>query len=144
MEPGTLSRYVHRDYSFYGLLGTGRGEPAQGIHLDFHTTTELCWSCSSFSVALRPHYGLLGTGERGPQDVHLDFHTTPELCWSCSSFGVALRPQRPLGTIRDREPRTATSTFTQLLSSVGVVSARTTKWCALIFAYAWSLLHLLF
>ena len=64
--------------------------------------------------------------ELGAQDGHLDFHTAP----------VALRPQRPSGTgspgrpprlshrsccftstetIRNWEPRTATSTFTQLL-----------------------------
>ena len=34
-------------------------------------------------------------------------------------FRVALRPQKPyyLKNVRDRDPRTATSTFTQLLSS---------------------------
>ena len=34
-------------------------------------------------------------------------------------FNVVLRPQRPYGQLmRDEEPRTATSTFTQLLTSV--------------------------
>ena len=36
-----------------------------------------------------------------------------------STFNVALRPHaETMRTIRDRDPRTATSTFTQLLSSV--------------------------
>ena len=39
-----------------------------------------------------------------------------KLAWTNSSFNVALCPQR-LRTIRGKEPRTATSTFTQLLSS---------------------------
>ena len=33
-------------------------------------------------------------------------------------FNVALRPQRPYGLLGDGEPRTATSTFAQLLNSV--------------------------
>ena len=32
-------------------------------------------------------------------------------------FSIALQPQRPYGLSRDGEPRTATSTFTQLMSS---------------------------
>ena len=32
-------------------------------------------------------------------------------------FNVALQPQRPYGLFRDGEPRAATSTFTQLMSS---------------------------
>ena len=54
---------------------------------------------------------------RGAQDGHLDFHTVPEL-WG-TKFDVVLCPQRLycIQTIRDGEPRTATSAFTQLLSS---------------------------
>ena len=58
--------------------------------------------------------GLLGTGA---QDVHFDFHTAPEL-WIPHSWSVPLRPQKPLVyNYEGREPRTSTSTFTQLLSS---------------------------
>ena len=58
--------------------------------------------------------GLIGTGA---QDGHLDFHTAPELCWllvqCCFTSTETVR------LVRDGEPKTATSTFTQLLSSVG-------------------------
>ena len=61
--------------------------------------------------------GLLGLYKA--QDGHLDFHTVPELRNDVFklNFSVALRPQRPYGLLGTREPRTATSTFTQLLSS---------------------------
>ena len=45
--------------------------------------------------------------DRVAQDDHFDFHSSPEL----SKFSESVR------TIRDGVPRTATSTFTQLLSS---------------------------
>ena len=54
--------------------------------------------------------GLLGTGA---QDVHLDFLTAPELC----NFKCCFTSTETIRTIRDGEPRTSTSTFTQLLSS---------------------------
>ena len=80
------------------------------------TFTQLLSSLIFFSVALRPRKpkGLLGTGRRA-QDGHFDFHTAPELshllqCCSTSTEAIRL--------IRDGEPRTASSTFTQLLSSV--------------------------
>ena len=62
------------------------------------------WDLFELSVALRPHYGLLGTGSR---------ERPPRF----SSSNVALRPQRPHGTIMDGEPRTSTPIFTLLLSS---------------------------
>ena len=43
---------------------------------------------------------------------------------SSVQFNVALRSQRPLRTIRVGEPRTATSTFTQLLNSGISVAAQ--------------------
>ena len=67
------------------------------------------------NVASRPQRpcGLLGTGSPGRP---LDFHTASEL--PTSSFrNVALTSREKVGNIRDREPRTSTSTFTQLLNS---------------------------
>ena len=78
----------------------GEGKPGS-VQCCF-TSTETCTD----------HQGL------GAQDGHIDCHTAPELCGNnvfFSYFNVALRPQRP---VRDGEPRTATSTFTQLLVSV--------------------------
>ena len=43
--------------------------------------------------------------------------TTREKSLAGVRFNVALGPQKTTGLIRDGEPRTATSTFTQLLSS---------------------------
>ena len=59
-----------------------------------------------FNNSLRPRKpeGSLG---RTAQDVHLDSHTVPELCPSTET----------LRTISDGEHRTATSTFTQLLTA---------------------------
>ena len=92
----------------------GRG--AQDGHLHFHTAPEPCVSVKfKFSVALRPQRPSIKTF----RDGHLDFHTAPELCVS-----VKVQVQRcftsteTVRTVRDGEPRTATSTFTQLLSSV--------------------------
>ena len=59
---------------------------------------------------------------RGSQDGRLDSHTAPELL--SSSFNVALRPLETIRTIRGGEPRTATSTFTQFLSSLWRQTAR--------------------
>ena len=41
-----------------------------------------------------------------------------------SEFNVPLRPQMPVRTIRDGEPRKATSTFTQLLNSDMIVQVQ--------------------
>ena len=51
---------------------------------------------------------------QGDQDVHLDFHTAPELrcCVQCCFTST-----ETARTIRVRETRTSTSTFTQLLNS---------------------------
>ena len=48
----------------------------------------------------------------GAQDSHPDFHTAPEL-WSVRCCFMSTETTK---SIRDREPRTATLTFTQLLS----------------------------
>ena len=66
-----------------------------------------------FSVALL-HTDRKDFSGRGAQDGHLHFHTVPDLCASSSSSNVVLHPET-VGAIRDGEPRTATSTFTQLL-----------------------------
>ena len=54
---------------------------------------------------------------RGTQDGHLDFHTAPELCIQ-SSVQYCFTSTETIWTNRDGEPRTATSTFTQVLNSV--------------------------
>ena len=94
-----------------GLLGTG----AQDVRLDFHTAPQLSMSslvecCFTFTETV----GLLGTGA---QDVHLHFHTAPELSMS-SLVECCFTVHRNCRLIRDGEPRTSASTFTQLLSSV--------------------------
>ena len=65
-----------------------------------------------FTATETIQYKLLGTGA---QDVHLDCHLTPGLCSSVLLYGHGNRR-----LIKDREPRTAISTFTQFLSSDGV------------------------
>ena len=57
--------------------------------------------------------GLLGTEA---QDGHLDFHTAPEL-WGMKFMKCCFTSTETVRTIMDGEPRTATSTVTQLLSS---------------------------
>ena len=52
---------------------------------------------------------------REAQNGNLDSHTAPELC---AIVQVQCCFTETIRTIRDGEPRTATSTFTQLLSSV--------------------------
>ena len=125
-----------RPQILYGILGSP-GQPPGLSHRSW--ALALC----SFNVALCPQrqrpYGILESGSPGP---NLDFHTAPELRSSVllyvhrdpygrlgsgspgrpprlsHSSVRALRPQRPLRKIRVGESRTATSTFTQLLSSV--------------------------
>ena len=70
----------------------------------------------AFSVALRPHQRpkrLLGTGspERPPRLSHSSRPLKAE------TRSVLFTSTETVRTIRDGEPRTATSTFTQLLSS---------------------------
>ena len=62
-------------------------------------------------------------GIPGAQDGHLDFHTAPERGWGGGGVGwlveccfTSTETVGLLGT-GSREPRTATSIFTQLLSS---------------------------
>ena len=78
-------------------------------------STEYCVSFPFSSVLLyvhRDHKDCLG---RGAQDGHLDFHTVPEIF---SEFRLCcFTSTETIRTIRDGEPRTATSTSTQLLSS---------------------------
>ena len=54
--------------------------------------------------------------ERGAQNGHLDFHTDPELCGGFE-FKCCFTSAETVRTIWDGEPRTSTSTFTQLLSA---------------------------
>ena len=54
---------------------------------------------------------------RGAQNGHLDFHTAPEFCVTKDQVQCCFTSTETIRTIRDGEPRTATSTFTQLLSS---------------------------
>ena len=54
---------------------------------------------------------------QGAQNVHLDFHTAAELC-SVSLSQRCFTSSETIRTIRDEDPRTSTSTFTQALSSV--------------------------
>ena len=51
----------------------------------------------------------------GAQDVHLDFHTAPELCFlqDLCSVQCSFTSAETIRTIRDGEPRMATSTFSQ-------------------------------
>ena len=53
---------------------------------------------------------------RGALDVHLDFHTAAKLCRYASS-SMLLYVHRQRRTSRDRDTRTSTSNFAQLLSS---------------------------
>ena len=129
-RPCSMLLYVHRDSPDYQ-----RREARDG-HLDFHTAPDL-WQ-ALFNVTLRPQRqpGLLATGSPG---------RPPRL--SHSSWPLTLRPQRQPGllgpgtatfshsscltglvqcyststetarTTSDGKPGTATSTFTQLLTS---------------------------
>ena len=68
-----------------------------------------------FNVALlhSDHKDYLG---RGTQNSHLDFHTVPELCYQIQvQVQCCFTSKATTRTIRDGEPRTTTSTFTQLL-----------------------------
>ena len=73
-------------------------------------------SSFEFSVALRPQrlYGLsLGTGSPGRPSRLSHSSCALTMCCCCCFFKFCLMSVQ---TIRDREPRMATSTFTQLLS----------------------------
>ena len=77
----------------------------------------LSWCIRSSSVLLyvhSDHNDYLGRG--GAQDGHLDFHTAPEL-WKRLPVQCSFPSTETIRFIRDGEPRTATSTFTQLLNS---------------------------
>ena len=100
-----------------------------------------------FNKSLRPRKpeGSLG---RTAQDIHLDSHTAPELCLGTGQslslicqptsedmnlyilvffFRCCFTSTETIRLIRDGEPRTATSTFTQLLSSVCVAPRKLSK-----------------
>ena len=75
-----------------------------------------------FNVALRPEtVRTIRDGLGLAQDVHLDFHTAPEL-WlkELVSFQCCFTSTETIRLIGDGEPRTSTSTFTQLLSCAQV------------------------
>ena len=67
-----------------------------------------------FTSTYRDHNDYEG---RAAQDGHLDFHTAPELWMDCSFVQCCFTSTETIRTIGDGEPRTATSTFTQLLGS---------------------------
>ena len=69
--------------------------------------------CSMLSYVHRDRTDCLG---QGVQDGHFDFHTVPELCTTRVRVQCCLTSTETLQTTRDGEPRTATSTFTQLLN----------------------------
>ena len=78
-------------------------------------TQLLCSEILQFSVALRPQrpQGLLGTGSPGrPSRLS---HKVPEL-WN-TTVQCCFTSTETVRTVRDREPRTATWTFTQLQCS---------------------------
>ena len=54
------------------------------------------------------------------RDVHIDFYTAPELSLSVFFFKWCFMSTETIRTVSGGDPRTATSTFTQLLSSVPV------------------------
>ena len=76
-------------------------------HLDFHTAPELCVNTDSRSMLLY-------------------VHTAPEFCEFKFEFNQCCftSTETIVRTTRDWEPRTATSTFTQLLSSVDKVQVQ--------------------
>ena len=91
----------------YRLLETGGPGRPPGLS---HSSN---LSLSLVSIALRPQrpYGLLGTGNPG-QPPRLS-HSS----WAPISLQCCLTSTETVRCVRDGEPRTATSTFTQLLSS---------------------------
>ena len=89
------------------------GEPRLPPWLS-HSPWALVVPCSLLLYVHRDHKDYQGWGA---QDCHLDFHTAPELWWflvHCCFMSI-----ETIRTIRDGEPRTATLTFTQPLSSGG-------------------------
>ena len=56
---------------------------------------------------------------RGAEDGHLDFHTAMRSEDSLFKFQCCFTSTETKRTVKDGEPRTATSTFTQLLNSEG-------------------------
>ena len=78
-------------------------------------------SRSFSSVWLYIHRDLADYKGRGAQDVHLDFHTAFLQCGFTSTETIQ--------STKDGEPRTFTSTFTQLLSSDWAVIDSIRKAC---------------
>ena len=64
------------------------GLGAQDVHLDVHTTPELCEACVRVKCCLTSNKDRTGYKGLGAQDVHLDFHTAPDLCGLCPLFFV--------------------------------------------------------
>ena len=108
----STSLYVHRDHKDYQGWGGGggAGRPPRLSHSFWALT--LC-SSSVLLYIHRDHKDYLG---QGAQDSHLYFHTASEL-WHYVQVQCCFTSTETIKTIWDREPRTATSTFTQLLSS---------------------------
>ena len=93
----------------------GRGAQRRDVHLDLHTVPELCLAMTSSSMLQYAHRRpcpLLGTESPGrPPRLSLS-------SWAISQWiHLVLRPQT-VRTVRDWDPGTSTSTFTQLPSSV--------------------------
>ena len=84
--------YAHRDHNDYNEQG------AKDSHLDFHTSPDLCVTVSS--VLLYVH--------KDHKDYSVLYNDVQVLCCFTSTETIM--------TIMDRESRTATSTFTQVLS----------------------------
>ena len=119
MSSSSVLLDVHTDHT------DDKGQGAQDVYLHFHTAPDGSAENTFlffFCVAWRPQrlglYGLLWT--RTAQDGHLDFHGTapdlgrehlPLLLLCCLASSKTIR------TVMDGEPRTATSTFTQLPTS---------------------------
>ena len=102
---------------FFASEYWGRG--AQDGHLDFHTAPQLCRDFKCNIVFPQKPWRLLGTGNPG---------RPPRLSHSSSALSrlqmqYCFTSTETMETIRDGEPRTATSTFTQLLSSVETSNA---------------------
>ena len=109
--PGHSLSVALRPQRPYGLLGTrSPGRPPRPSH-SFCALKS--WQFSS--VLLYVHRDRTDCSGRGAQDGHLHFHTAPELC--LNFFRCCFTSTETRRTIRDGQPRTATSSFTQLLSS---------------------------
>ena len=84
------------------------GRDACAVHVCSYNQRKVTSRCS--------HPDAEEVATEGQVNVHVDIHPTPP---EEDMPAEAVKPS--IGTIRDREPRTATSTFTQLLSSENLI-----------------------